>query len=114
MQALIVGREITGLSAISGRKPEALSIAGSGGQRAGVSVLVTAVIRRHSGQAVRPAPDALPLLRAPHLHDRAADGELDLAVELGRRPVRLDGVPRMRVCARAVPDHRSGRANPTA
>jgi hypothetical protein len=35
-----------------------------------------------------------PLLRTPHLHDRATDGKFDLAVEFGCGAVSLHGVPR--------------------
>ena len=44
-----------------------------------------------AGGAPRPHP--VPVLRAPHLHDRPADRQLDLAVELVGRAVRLDRVP---------------------
>ena len=84
--------------------------AGVGAAAAGLDVVVS---RMHSAQALRAAV-AGPSPAVPHLHDRAADGQLDLAVQLGRRPDRLDGVPR---CAASPPDacrHRSGRAKPTA
>ena len=105
VQALIVGREITGLSAISGRKPTrvgATSVLWP--QRPGARACLWPLPGAgegpgHGGQpgAVRtggaPGAHPRPLLRAPHLDDRPADGELDLAVELGRGPVRLHGVP---------------------
>jgi hypothetical protein len=55
--------------------------------------------RQHGGdpltvRAGGPAcTDPGPVLGAPHLDDRPADGELHLAVQLGCRTVRLDRVP---------------------
>ena len=100
VQALIVGREITGLSAISGRKPTRWRRRPGAERVSSGPVVRPAVIRAHSGQAVRPDADPRPLLRAPHLDDRPADGELDLAVELAAGAVRLHCVPRAAVLRR--------------
>ena len=133
VQALIVGREITGLSAISGRKPAAVTaeictlapsaadeglcrsrpgrgrVSGPGqrlGDRGGHALAL-----RAGGAA---DADPLPRLRSPDLHDGAADGQLHLAVELrGRRCAST--ACHGRACSAGRPrDQRSGRANPTA
>jgi hypothetical protein len=87
VQALIVGREITGLSASAAGSPSVAELTDRG----------EADALRARGAT---SPDPLPRLRSPHLDDGAADGQLHLPVELGRRPVRLDGVPGIGVLCR--------------